>query len=475
MANVAIEKIKIWRDDPVQFVRDVFQTEPDAWQAEVLRAFPHNQRLAMAACKGPGKTCVLAWLMWNFMLTRPSPLIAATSITADNLADGLWTELARWLDKSPMLKATFTWTKTKIFANESPETWFMSARPWSRSGNAQDQGNTLAGLHSRFIMFVLDESGGIPDAVMVAADAALSSCEEGHIVQAGNPTHLAGPLYRACTSERRLWHVTEISSAPEDPNRTPRVSIQWSQDQIDKYGKDNPWVLINIYGKFPPSSMNALISVEEVHAATQRYYKPTEYANFARVLGVDVAAEGGDSSVIFPRQGPVAFTPMQYRNITGTQGADIVARKWRDWDAHACFVDNTGGFGSSWLDNLRRIGYSPIGVHFSEKSLNPKYFNKRSEMFFDCVEWIKAGGAIPNIPELVQALVQTTYTFKGEKLIIEPKDLLKSRLGYSPDHLDALILSFASPVVATQDVRGSVGRHQIDYNPLSLDYIRGRG
>jgi len=37
-------------------------------------------------------------------------------------------------------------------------------------------------LHSDFILFVLDESGGIPDAVMATAEAALASCIEGHIV-----------------------------------------------------------------------------------------------------------------------------------------------------------------------------------------------------------------------------------------------------------------------------------------------------
>lgn len=470
--NRAAERIKNWREHPSVFVKEVFGVTPDPWQHKVLEAFPHNQRLAMAACKGPGKSCVLAWLMWNFMITRPNPLIAATSITADNLADGLWSELARWMDKSEMLKKTFTWTKTRIFANEAPETWFMSARPWSRSGSAQDQGNTLAGLHADYIMFVLDESGGIPDAIMVAADAALSSCKEGHILQAGNPTHLSGPLFRACTSERHLWHVTEISSAPDDPNRTPRVSIKWAEEQIQKYGRDNPWVMINIFGQFPPSSLNALIGLDEIKEATQRYYRPQEYSGYARVLGIDVARGGADSSVIFPRQGLVAFTPLQYRNIDGTEGADLTARKWNDWDAHACFIDDTGGFGSSWLDNLRRLGKAPIGVHFSQKSLDPKYYNKRTEMIFDCVQWIKNGGAIPNIPELVQALAQTTYTHKGSKMIIEEKEMIKAKLGFSPDHLDALALTFASPVSATDTQRGDVGSHAITYDPLSVEYIR---
>ena len=66
-------------------------------------------------------------------------------------------------------------------------------RQWSQSADKTQQANTLAGRHADYILFLLDESGGIPDAVMVTAEAALSSCVEGHIVQAGNPTTLTRP------------------------------------------------------------------------------------------------------------------------------------------------------------------------------------------------------------------------------------------------------------------------------------------
>ncbi len=164
-----------WREHPDIFVREVFRVEPDAWQDEILKAFPHHPRMAMKAAKGVGKTCILAWLCWNFLLTRPYPKIAATSITGDNLADNLWTEMAHWMGKSQMLSSSFTWTKTRIFSNDHSETWWMSARPWSKSADTAQQGNALAGLHADYIMFVLDESGGIPDAVMASAEAALSS------------------------------------------------------------------------------------------------------------------------------------------------------------------------------------------------------------------------------------------------------------------------------------------------------------
>jgi flagellar biosynthesis GTPase FlhF len=116
MSKQEAAKLKQWRERPDTMVRELFGVEPDPWQDEALRAFPTSPRLALRASKGPGKTATLAWLAWNFLLTRPRPKIAATSVTADNLSDGLWTEMAKWQAKSPLLQHLFQWTKTRIFA-----------------------------------------------------------------------------------------------------------------------------------------------------------------------------------------------------------------------------------------------------------------------------------------------------------------------------------------------------------------------
>lgn len=437
-----------WRERPDQFVREVFGVEPDGWQADALRQFPSCPRLAMKASKGPGKSTVLAWIGWNFLLTRPHPKIAATSISRDNLRDGLWTEMAKWRAKSPLLQTAFEWQKERIFARQHPETWWMSARAWSKGADTQQQANTLAGLHADYLLFLIDESGGIPDGVMAAAEAGLSTGIEGHIVQAGNPTHLDGPLYRACTRERSLWHVIEISGDPDDPNRSQRVSAEWAQQQIAKYGRDNPWVLVNVFGRFPPGSLNTLIGPDEVEAAMKRCYRENDIEHAPRILGVDVARFGDDSSVVFPRQGLVAFQPLQYRNLDTMAGAGAVARKWGDWNADACFVDDSGGYGAGWIDALRQLGRNPIGVQFSAKPDDPRYFNKRAEMYFNLVNWIRDGGQLPLVPELTAALSQTTYSFRGDRLLLEDKAQIKDRLGYSPDHADALALTWAQPVAA---------------------------
>jgi phage terminase large subunit len=474
------ERMRLWRARPQVFVREVFGVTPDAWQDEVLEIFPTHPRIAMKACKGPGKTAVLAMLAWNFLLTRPRPKVAAVSISAENLADGLWTEMAKWQAKSPLLRELFTWTKTRIFCNEVPEEWWMSARTWPKSGSADDQANTLAGLHADYMLFILDEAGGIPSGVMAAAEAGLANAmglagHEAHIVMAGNPTHLAGPLYDACTRERSLWHVVEISSAPDDPKRTPRVSIEWARQQIQKYGAENPWVLVNVFGRFPPSSLNSLLGPDEVKEAMERHHREDQYAGASRILGVDVAREGDDRSVIFPRQGIVAWEPIVMRNANSIQGAGAVARKWQDWEADGCFVDNTGGFGGGWLDQLVQLGRDPVGIHFSGKATDERYFNKRAEMHFELADWVKNGGALPKIPELVEELTAPTYWFKGDKLILEDKDQIKARIGRSPDYADALALTFALPVLPMRRSSregGALGAQRKRHDPFARDRLR---
>jgi phage terminase large subunit len=436
-------KLLRWKRNPVSFVRECLKAELDDWQAEFVQAFNSNQRLALKACKGPGKTAVIAMLCWLFLVTRRNCKIAATSITSDNLADNLWSELAKWQARSPILQSLFTWTKTRIVCKEAPENWFMSARTWPKSANAQQQANTLAGLHADYLMFVLDESGGIPDAVMAAAEGGLSTGKETKILQAGNPTHLEGPLYRACTSERRLWYVQEITGDPDDPKRSSRVSIKWANEQIEKYGRENPWVLVNVFGKFPPASINTLLGPDEVEAAMNRMLMPKDYEFAQKRLGVDVARFGDDSTVIAPRQGLRAFPMEQMRNARGPEIAARIALAKQNWDWEACFVDDTGGFGGAVIDSMLQGGMQPIPVNAAGKADDPRYFNRRSEMHFRAAEWVKRGGALPNDRDLKAEMTAVTYTFVNGKFRVMEKDQIKEIIGRSPDRFDALCQSFA--------------------------------
>ncbi len=447
LLGIGVEKIRLWRERPDIMVRELFDAVPDGWQDAALRAFPTNQRLAMKASKGPGKTCLLAWLGWNFLLTRPHPNMAATSISADNLRDGLWKEMSHWYRKAPLLQDQFVINSERIFQKDNKDTWFLSARSWSKSTNPDSVGNTLAGLHADYIAFLIDESGDIPVAITAAAEAALSSCIEGHIVQAGNTNSLDGALYTACVKQAYLWKTIVISGDPDDPGRSTRVSVEWAREMIKAYGRDSSFIKVMVLGEWPEASINALLGPADVEAAMKRMYQEWDIAANPRVLGVDVASEGMDASVIFPRQGLVAFKPHVMRGARSPEGAAQVARVWKDWDVNAVFIDNTGGFGAGWIDQLRILNYQPIGVGFAESAeAKGLYFNRRAEMYFRMAEWVKGGGCLPNDPELVAEMTQTTYTHKGDRLILEPKDMIKAKIGRSPDKTDALALTFAATV-----------------------------
>lgn len=432
-------------------VRNEFHVEPDAWQLDVLNAFgdPGKQRIAMQACVGPGKSAVLAWLGWNFMLCYSDgvnhPNGAAISIDAANLKNNLWKELAVWRDRSRLLLKMFEMTAETIFARDFPKTWFLSARTWSKNANQEEQGRTLSGLHAKSILYLCDEAGDISPSVLRAAEQGLSNCEWGKIVMAGNPTSLEGMLYKAVAEQSHLWVPVIITADPNDPKRTPRIDKAWAQLQIDEYGRDNPWVMAAILGKFPPSSFNALLGPDDVRAAMGRHLLIDQYDYAQKRIGGDIARFGDDSTVLFPRQGLAAFAPVEMRGAR----TDQIAARWMaakiKWASEVDLIDDTGGWGAGVIDAARLGGVTLIPVYASGKADDPRFYNKRAETTFRAAAWIKAGGALPNVPSLVrEAVAASVYTFKDGKFLVLEKAQVKVNLsGKSPDFWDALCLTFA--------------------------------
>lgn len=473
--------IKRWRESPASMVHERFGVEPDHWQLQVLEAFaskdPDKIRISMQACAGPGKTAALAWCAWNFLLcygdVGEHPKAAAISITRENLDDNLWAELAKWQSRCEILSRAFTWTKTRIFANDHAETWFMSARGFAKSANSEEIGRALSGLHSKYVLYLIDESGDIPPSIIKSAEQGLSTKPIfGKILQAGNPTSLEGMLHAAAGPLSHLWYTVRITGDPDDPKRSSRIDIDWAREQIKTYGRDNPWVMSFILGLFPPSSINALLGVDEVDAAMQRHLAIDQYDFSQKRLGIDVARFGDDRTVIFPRQGLAAFQPVEMRNARTNDIAARVASAKLKWSSEMEFVDGTGGYGSGVIDSLMQAGHSPLEVHFSGKAIDSRYFNKRSEMWFEMAEWVRRGGALPNHPNLKRELTAPTYTFQSGKLRLEEKDMIKKRLQFSPDLADALALTFALPDMPAKDslralIDANNNKAPADYDPFA--------
>ena len=225
---------------------------------------------------------------------------------------------------------------------------------------------------------------------------------------------------------------------------------------------------------FAASGDDQLMSLTDVNEACRRHLKKDDYTYAAKVLGVDPARFGGDRSVIFPRQGLYAMPPKVYRGIDNMTLADKVAQEIERFQPDAVFID--AGNGSGVIDRLRQLHHDVIEVHFSGAPSHARYLNKRAEMWFEMRDWLRAGGAIPDLVDLKQDLAAPTYKFTpADKIQLESKDDIKGRGLPSPDLGDALALTFAFPVyqdhsaVARAKAMGMpmVEQNAVDYDPYA--------
>lgn len=234
---------------------------------------------------------------------------------------------------------------------------------------------------------------------------------------------------------------------------------------------------------FTASGMDQVISLADAEDAARRMFRPGEMDYAPKIVGVDPARFGDDRSVIVKRQGLQAFDPIVFEGIDNMQLAAKVAHVIEEWQPDAVFVDS--GNGGGVIDRLRQMGHDIIEVNFGGKPSTKLYANKRAQMWFEMRDWLKAGGAIPNIPALKQDLAAPTYKYNpSNQLLLEPKEDIKKRGLPSPDMGDALALTFAHPVAKRVNLprRGTnplaydpmehIGSHnsaQREYDPLSFN------
>jgi hypothetical protein len=214
---------------------------------------------------------------------------------------------------------------------------------------------------------------------------------------------------------------------------------------------------------------DALIKLDLVLKAQERTYGRRDYEYAPRVLGVDVARYGADNSVIIGRQGLVCFKPTIIRHADVPQVASMVAQKAARWEADGVFVD-IGGVGAGVYDMLKRLKVpGVVPVDFGSRPSNPRFENKRAEMWWDMAQWVPTA-ALPGCQELVQDLTALRYTFANVrgKLQLESKDDLRDRGLPSPDVGDALACTFFAPVTPKAERGlGAEAAQAADYDPYA--------
>lgn len=490
-----IQWLAACKDDPVAFVLGAFPwgepgplegfTGPEPWQLEILMAIrdglltPNRAiQLATASGHGIGKSALVAWIiLWAFS-TAPDTRGVVTANTETQLKTKTWAELGVWYNRF-IGREAFTLTATALLSIDKTRerTWRIDMVPWSEKNT-----EAFAGLHNRGrrLLLIFDEGSAIPDVIWEVAEGALTDANTQIIwCVFGNPTRSIG-RFRDCftTSGHGIaWNCRQIDSRTVSFTNKDQIK-RW----IDAYGEDSDFVRIRVRGVFPRAGEMEFISAADVDAAMAR--EPVSFLSDPLALGCDVARYGANESVIAYRRGRDART-LAWEFYRGINTVELAAKIGVAHTQHATdgiFIDG-GGVGGGVVDNVRAQALHCWDVQFggaddvggaATGNVGEVYANKRAAMWGAMRAWIRAGGAIPNDPDLRAQLIAPMYALDAKgRIQLEKKEDIMRRLGSdrSPDRADALALTFAYPLQSAAQERAFPQPDHMswDYNPFAAE------
>jgi len=251
----------------------------------------------------------------------------------------------------------------------------------------------------------------------------------------------------------------------DDTGVMTEADIQKERDE----GMSESLIRQEYYCDFSASSENIFIPLSLALEATKRDNPATMYQFAPITIGVDVARFGDDRSVIYVRQGLHTHKIQTFRDLDLMKFTDLVAIQGRNYNAQAIFVDSVG-IGSGVVDRLRQLGWGNIiEVNAGASPSEPKYKNKRAEMWAVMKKWLESGD-IPNNHELITDLTSVEYKFDvADRLQLERKEDMRKRGVVSSDIADALALTFAYPSNMIIQPAESYYNYQTD----SVDSVTG--
>lgn len=446
--NVLVDLIDVYWDDPVAFVQDVLDAEPDAWQCETLEALAKRPKVSVRSGQGVGKTALEAWSVIWFLCCRPNPKVICTAPTRQQLHDVLWAEIAKWLEGT-LVKNFLKWTKTKVYMVGYEERWFATARTATKAENMQ-------GFHEDYMLFVVDEASGVADNIMEAILGTLSGAEN-KLLMCGNPTRTSGVFYDSHHRDRVDYHTLKVSSY--DSKRTNKDNIA---SLLRKYGEDSDVARVRIFGDFPKAEPDAFMRLDKVEAATKRrVYVDDDGAldipdSAVLSLGVDVARFGSDETTIFARLGKkvLGFNKFRGQDTMRTAGEAIrIARDYmREYSKLHCIINvDDDGVGGGVTDRLNEVvgeeGYniSIYDCHNGAVANDSEAYDNWGTEAWARIRELLDDIEIPDDDELVAQLTSRKYTVTSKgKIKLERKEDMKKRGLPSPDRADGLVLAFAN-------------------------------
>lgn len=464
--------------DPVGWVAD--KTKEHTWskQRQLLESVRDNRMTAVPSCHGPGKSFTAARVAaWWLDAHPPLEAFVVTSAPTDPQVKAiLWREIQRAHRKGQLPGRVTLDAQWKI----NDELVAFGRKPADiAAGSAEETVTAFQGIHARYVLVIFDEASGIPKPLWTAAQSLLTNTDA-RFLAIGNPDDPSSEFARICAGapdegglSTRGWMVVPISLF-DTPNFTgedvPAELRPYlpSQEWLDAFvlNVGGPGTAVHtskVLGRFPEDKADGVVPWSWIHGCRTEdgHAQALEHVEVVE-LGVDVgASDNGDWTIIRERRGRSAGRRWAVQSSDPEVVAATIVEAAGESGCKAIKVDAIGvGWGLVSLLARDLPGVAIVPVVVSEAApLGPNgevYANLRAALWWEIGRLLSQskGWDLHDLDDRTMADLAEPkwWEDRSGRIVIEPKDEVRKRLGRSPDDADALLLAFYVPPVVVDEL-----------------------
>lgn len=492
-----------WRNDWNKFIKEALGVTLDEEQQAIVTAVQHKKLVSVRSGTARGKDFVAACIAVCFLYLTPkwkktpngklemveNTKVALTAPTDRQVKNIMMPEISRLFNRAKRRGFTLPGRLNAYDIRTDNEEWFLT-------GFKADENNHEAwsGFHAVNTMFVVTEATGILDDTYTAIEGNLQG--NSRLLLVFNPNTTVGYAARSQKSSRWERFCLNSLTAPNVVQKKliipGQVDYEWVTDKIENWCEpiredevkesendfhfEGQWYRPSdlfrkkVLGEFPKVDEDILIPPKWIELAQERWKQYRLTSHNDAILGVDVAGMGRDCTVYCKRYGSYVEYFDKHNSGGKADHMKVAGRIKNEISVHSGYsvsIDTIGeGAGvysraveiceesNGKLDERTIISckYSEGAKSSSGKDLTDitgqyTFANMRAYLFWAVRDWLNpdnnTGAMLPPGGSFAEEATEIKWSFLSNgKIIIEPKEDIKERLGHSIDEFDALANTF---------------------------------
>lgn len=494
----AAKLFRAWREDWNLFIEQALGVTLDAEQRAIVTAVQHNKRVSVRSGTARGKDFVAACIAVCFLYLTPrwnakgemveNTKVALTAPTDRQVKNIMIPEISRLFNRAKQRGFVLPGRLTSSDIRTDNAEWFLT-------GFKADEHNHEAwsGFHAVNTMFVVTEATGIKDDTFSAIEGNLQG--NSRILLVFNPNTTVGYAARSQKSDRWQRFCLNSLTAPNVVQKKillpGQVDFEWVEDKVKQWALpiseqevkesendfqfEGQWYRPSdlfrkkVLGEFPKVDEDILIPPKWIELAQERWleYHLTDHND--AIIGLDVAGMGRDCTVKCIRYGN--YVERFDKHNSGGKAdhmkvAGSIISELTRHSGYAVSVDTIGEGAGTYArlvevceeSNGKLDEEAIISCKYSEGAKNGSddltdatgqytFANMRAYLFWAVRDWLDpdkgSEAMLPPGGTLFEEATEIKWSFLSNgRIIIEPKEDIKERLGHSTDEFDALANTF---------------------------------